>query len=90
MPMGEAGVRDEGHAAGMRGEADTLCSAASMQALLCGLCKTGIMGRLDTMREVWGRGGIGRRSGLKIRRRKACGFESHRPYQDFCKPGTLC
>ena len=33
------------------------------------------------MREVWGRGGIGRRSGLKIRRRKACGFESHRPYQ---------
>ena len=30
---------------------------------------------------MWGRGGIGIRSGLKIRRRKACGFESHRPYQ---------
>ena len=28
-----------------------------------------------------GRGGIGIRSGLKIRRRKACGFESHRSYQ---------
>ena len=27
------------------------------------------------------RGGIGIRSGLKIRRRKACGFESHRSYQ---------
>lgn len=26
------------------------------------------------------RGGIGIRSGLKIRRRKACGFESHRSY----------
>ena len=36
-----------------------------------------------------GRGGIGIRSGLKIRRRKACGFESHRPYQVFCKPGTV-
>ena len=31
-----------------------------------------------------GRGGIGIRSGLKIRRRKACGFESHRPYQIIC------
>lgn len=28
-----------------------------------------------------GRGGIGRRRGLKILRRKACGFEPHRPYQ---------
>jgi hypothetical protein len=34
------------------------------------------------MPEKWGRGGIGIRSGLKIRRRKACGFESHRPYQE--------
>ena len=30
----------------------------------------------------WGRGGIGIRNGLKIRRRKACGFESHRPYHN--------
>ena len=29
----------------------------------------------------WGRGGIGRRSGLKIRRLRSCGFESHRPHQ---------
>lgn len=29
---------------------------------------------------TWERGGIGIRSGLKIRRRKACGFESHRSY----------
>jgi hypothetical protein len=29
----------------------------------------------------WGYGGTGRRSGLKIRRRKACRFESDYPYQ---------
>jgi hypothetical protein len=28
-----------------------------------------------------GRGGIGRRAGLKIRFRKECGFDSHRPHQ---------
>ncbi len=31
--------------------------------------------------RAWGRGGIGIRSGLKIRRLRSCGFESHRPYQ---------
>jgi hypothetical protein len=30
--------------------------------------------------EAWGRGGIGRRTGLKIRVLTECGFESHRPY----------
>lgn len=29
---------------------------------------------------TWGRGGIGIRSGLKIRGLRSCGFESHRPY----------
>ena len=31
----------------------------------------------------WERGGIGRRSGLKIRHLRICGFESHRPYHGF-------
>ena len=33
--------------------------------------------------RVWGRGGIGRRRGLKILRLRSCGFESHRPHQLF-------
>ena len=45
MPMGEAGVRDEGHAAGMRGEADTLCSAASMQAFVVRPLQNGYHGQ---------------------------------------------
>ena len=45
--------------------AQTLCSGV--------VCK-------GVARITWGRGGIGRRRGLKILRRKACGFEPRRPY----------
>ena len=42
--------------------------------------RTGKKVVLSVVRE-WERGGIGIRSGLKIRRLRACGFESHRSYQ---------
>jgi hypothetical protein len=37
-----------------------------------------------------GRGGIGRRAGLKIRFRKECGFDSHRPHQLFAAMMISC
>ena len=39
--------------------------------------------RTHRVMRVWGRGGIGRRRGLKILRLRSCGFESHRPHQLF-------
>ena len=39
---------------------------------------------------MWGYGGIGRRSGLKIRRRKASGFEPLYPYHlQICNADSL-
>ncbi len=37
--------------------------------------------KVNSVVREWERGGIGIRSGLKIRRLRACGFESHRSYQ---------
>lgn len=37
------------------------------------------------MEETRGHGEIGKRSGLKIHRRKACGFDSHCPHYYYMK-----
>ena len=44
---------------------------------------TGTAQAADVLKYTpWERGGIGRRSGLKIRLLRECGFESHRSYQE--------
>ena len=39
---------------------------------------------IPTSLEMWAGGGTGRRSGLKIRRHQACGFESRPAHQSQC------